>query len=230
MIRKVCFFVLALLLTAGAYAQKTTQNQYTKAADSDPEAKAVLDQVRKKYDAYQSLEADFVLEIELPEQPKETQKGKIARKGQQYHLALGTQEVISDGKALYFILHNNKEVQINDLPEPGEDAGLLTPQSLFNFYDNKNFVAALADERTEAGKVVQYIELKPTDRASEYSKLRVVIDKKTKDIKSIKAFGKDGSRYTFTLTATRPNSTLAADRFAFNKGKYAGYHVEDLRI
>jgi outer membrane lipoprotein-sorting protein len=38
---------------------------FTKAEDSDPEAKAILKQLKTKYDAYQSLEAEVTLEIEI---------------------------------------------------------------------------------------------------------------------------------------------------------------------
>lgn len=218
--------VLMMIFATGIFAQ---DKQYTSAGDSDPEAKTILQQVRKKYDAYNSMDAAFTLDIELPEQPKETQKGKIARQGEKYHLTLGTQEIISDGKALYLIMHNNKEVNINNLPAPGEEESLLTPQSIFNFYDKGKFIYTLMDERSEGGKVVQYIEFKPTDRGSEYSKLRLAVDKRTRDIVHVKAFAKDGSRYTFTLISLTPNKAFAGDFFAFNKTKFPGYHVEDLR-
>ncbi len=215
------------LLVIGLSAQ--TDNQYLSAKDSDPAAKATLDQIRKKYDAYRTLDVDFNLEIELPEQEMESQRGTLQREGQKYHFLLASQEVISDGKALYFILHNNKEIQINELPEPGDDAGILSPESLFSFYDNDNFIAMLVDERTERGRVYQYIELKPTSAESEYSKLRVVVDRSAKTVQRLKAFGKDGSRYTFVVNSFKPNTALPASTFAFDKANYPGYYVEDLR-
>lgn len=203
-------------------------NQYTASKDSDPEAKAILDQVRKKYDTYTAMEADFKLEIEFPEQAKEVQEGHLSRKGTQYHLTLGQQEVLSDGKALYMILHNNQEVQINELPDPSEE-GLLSPESIFSFYDQGDYIYSLTDTRTEGRQVIQAIEFKPVDRSSEYSKIRLVINKKTKDVVRVKAFGKDGSRYTFLLGKVQSQATFAANHFQFSKERYPGYYVEDLR-
>ena len=85
------------------------------------------------------------------------------------------------------------------------------------------------DTRSESGKVRHFIEFKPTDRYSEYSKLRMVIDKNTNAVVRIKAFAKDGARYTLSLDRFSPNKSYAADFFTFSKAKYEGYYVEDFR-
>ncbi len=224
MIKQLIITSLALFFTVSTYAQ-----DYTKAEDSDPEARKILDQVRQKYEAYSSIEANFALDIEFPEQPKETQQGKLSRSGDKYRVEFGGQEIFSDGSALYLVLHNNESVQINNLPAPGEDTGLLSPQSIFNFYDNGEFVYTLIDTRTENGKVVHIIEFKPVDRSSEYAKLRMLVARDTKEIVEVKAFAKDGSRYTFQLKNVNPNKQFASGYFGFNKSKYPNYYVEDLR-
>lgn len=214
----------------GQVKVKESQDQYTKASHSDPEATAILDKLRKKYDAFNALEADFTLEIQLPEQPKEVQKGTLVRQGDKYKLDLSSQSVISDGKALWLILHKNKEVQINNLPDEEEMEGsLLTPQALFNFYEKGKYVYQFVNEFVENGKLVQHIEFKPLDEYSDYSKLRLVVDKRKNEIVSVTAFSKDGSRYTFSIGEFRPNKTYAGSFFVFDKGKYPGYYVEDLR-
>ena len=68
--QKLLLIALLSFFTDGLFAQN-----YTKAEDSDPKAKEALGKMRKKYTAYDVLEADFSLEIEVPEQPKEVQKG-----------------------------------------------------------------------------------------------------------------------------------------------------------
>lgn len=224
MFKQLIITSLALLFTVSTYAQ-----DYTKTEDSDPEARKILDQVRQKYEAYSSIEADFALDIEFPEQPKETQQGKLARSGDKYRVEFGGQEIFSDGNALYLVMHGNQSVQINTLPAPGEDTGLLSPQSIFNFYDNGEFIYTLIDTRTENGKVVHIIEFKPADRSSEYAKLRMLVARDNKEIVEVKAFAKDGSRYTFKLKNVNANKQFASGYFGFNKNKYPSYYVEDLR-
>lgn len=55
------------------------------------------------------------------------------------------------------------------------------------------------------------------------------VDKKTNEVANIKAFGKDGSRFTLQVNQLTPNKNYDAAYFAFDKSKYPGYHVEDLR-
>ena len=204
---------------------------FTSSTDSDPEAKALLDKIKKQYQSYKSLEAVFTLDIEIPEQPKEVQKGTISQQGNKYNLQLGSQSVISDGKAIWLIMENNKEVQINDIPEEGEDNSILSPQSLFTFYEKGDFVYIMANEFHDkaTGKNVQQIEFKPLDKDSEYIKLRLTVEKGTGVVQNIKAFSRDGSRFTFTLDKISPNKTFAASHFSFDKEKYKGYYIEDLR-
>jgi outer membrane lipoprotein-sorting protein len=222
-------FSLVLLTTAAGMAQQQSTRQYTRTSDSDPEARAAVEALRRKYQAYTNMEASFTLDIELPEQPKETQRGVIGRSGPKYRMQLSGQEVICDGRALYLIMHSNKEVQINNMPDPNDDENILSPDALFNFYDRGQFVFILVDERTENGKVVQIIDCKPTDRESEFSKITLTLTKQSREIVRIKAFGKDGSRYTFNLLSLNGNKTFAGNHFTFDRTKYPGYHIEDLR-
>ncbi len=222
-------FAIVLLTATAGIAQQPATRQYTRAGDSDPEARAAVEALRRKYQAYTNMEASFTLDIELPEQPKETQRGVIGRSGAKYRMQLSGQEVICDGRALYLILHSNKEVQINNMPDPNDDENILSPDALFNFYDRGQFVFILVDERTENGKVVQIIDCKPTDRESEFSKITLTLTKQSREIVRIKAFGKDGSRYTFNLLSLNGNKTFAGNHFTFDRTKYPGYHIEDLR-
>ncbi len=227
--RYLFFSFLFLLAQASLSAQPTTS--YRSTADSDPAAKKIVDALRKQYDGYSSLKADFRLEISIPGQAVETQKGQLSRSGERFHFSLGKQEGISDGKAIYVILHDNKEVQINNLPEAGEE-GMLTPQSLFSFYDQGQYILALQGEEKDAkGRTQQIIEMKPSQRdESEFTKLRMLVDKSSQQMTQLVAFSRDGSRFTFHLDKISPNPSLAASTFVFQKDNYPGYYVEDLRF
>lgn len=218
--------LLIALYCGSLFAQN---GDFTSKADSDPKAKAILDKMRKKYEGYTSTEVEFSMVVELPEQPKALQKGKILQKGAKYRLDFNGQTIISDGKSLWVVLPKNKEVQINDVPDADEDDAILSPQSLFRIYEKPNFTYALLNEYTEAGKVLQEIEFKPLDRFSEYSKLRLTINKATSELVQIKGFAKDGSRYTFAIVRLTPNKPFPDTTFTFSKSAYPGYHIEDLR-
>ncbi|NJB87486.1 outer membrane lipoprotein-sorting protein [Lewinella marina] len=224
-------FLLPLFCLLFATPLAAQNNHYTSASQSDAEAKRILESIRQKYDGYTTLTADFRLEMAFPNQPKEVQAGNLSRKGDLVRFKLGDQEGIINKDASYFILHGSKEVQINDLPEPGESTGMPTPQNLFSFYEGDNYVLSLQGEETVNGRKLQIIELKPVDRhASDFTKLRLQVDQQRKEIASVKAFIRDGSSYTFFLDKTRGNATLADNNFTFDKAQFPGYHVEDLRF
>lgn len=225
--KKLLFSAALMALIIPAFAQGNTVDS---AEDSDPRAKAILDEIRKRFVSYESLGADFTLDITFPEQPTESQKGQIAKQGDQFRMSMASQTVISDGNTLWMIFDHNKEVQINNMPDEAEMGGMvLSPESLLNFYDHGDFAYFITGEAREAGKVVQQIEFKPLDRSAEYTKLRMNVNKATKDIVSVEAFGRDGSRYKLRLNNLVPNQSFPASHFAFNKADYPGYYVEDLR-
>ena len=223
--------LLLLLCTSAGLAAQPGNNNYLTASDSDPAATRLVNELRQKYDGYRTLQADFRLVIDIPGTEVETQSGTLSRSGDKFHFSLGNQEGISDGEAVYFIMHGSKEVQISNVPEPGETDGLLTPQSIFSFYDSGVFILSLQGEETHNGRIVEVIELKPSDRDnSDFTKMRMLVDKNRTEVVSVVAFSRDGSRFTFHLDETVANESIPADRFAYDKSNYEGYYESDLRF
>ncbi len=222
-------YLLLAVCSLGLMTMMNAQTGAPKPETNDPVAKKVLDKVRKKYEGYKTMEATFSLTIELPDQPKEVQRGTISQDGDKFRLEMDQQTIISDGKSTWVFLKKNNEVQINNA-EDGGTGDFLTPKELLNRYQKGDFLYAVTDKTTENGKAVTLIEFKPKDKKSEYSKMRVSIDEKASTIENIKAFAKDGSRYTFAISKFSPNKKLGADQFSFDAKKYPGVKVEDLRM
>lgn len=189
----------------------------------------MLDKIRKKYDAFKTIEANFSLTIEVPEQPKDLQKGVIAQEGNKFRLEMSDQIVVSDGKTTWAYQKKSNEVQINDA-DPNDANAFLTPKDLLRRYEKGDFLYAITDKTSEKGKVLTMIEFKPKDRNSEYAKIRLAIDEKAGSIENIKAFAKDGSRYTFAITSLVTNRPAPQGRFSFDTKQYKGVRVEDLRL
>ncbi len=195
---------------------------------SDPATKAILEAMKSKVEAYENMVVDFSLTIAFPEEDPEIQKGQLKLSGDQYHLNLGPQTIISDGETLWFYLKSRNEVQINDYVED-EDGDIMSPKDLFKIYEKDDYIYALVFEGIEKGKTVQKIEFKPTDPDSEYSKMRMTLDKGKKELMRVKAFGKDGSRYTLNLDSFKANADLSDNTFQFNAADYPDVQIEDLR-
>lgn len=221
--KNIIAILIAICCTVSAFAQ-------AEAETSDPKAKAILKKMEAKYEAYKTVGADFTLTIEIPEEEKEVQQGSIAQKGDQYKVELEHQSVYSDGKSLWLYMKHSNEVQINDVDDFEDEGEMLSPKDLLRIYEKEDFIYQLVNEDYEKGVMIQQIEFKPTDRDSEYSKMRVTIDKKKLEIKRIKAFSKDGSRYTMEVKKFKANQKYASADFVFNPDEYPDIFVEDLRI
>ena len=134
---------LYAFLMGWCFAVYAQSGHFTGAEESDPEAKAILDKLRKKYQGYSSIQAEFDLVIEIPEQPQEVQSGSITQQGEKYNMSMASYSAISDGTSIWLIMHNNQEVQINDVPEEEDDDSILSPKALLSLYENGKFVFIL---------------------------------------------------------------------------------------
>ncbi len=210
-----CFF---LVLGVGLSAQNI-----------DKEAKAILDKMKSKYDAYSAVEIGFELNIEIPERAPEIQNGSIIQSGENYRIKLDQQEIYCDGESVWVHLIDNKEVQINDFEEDMSNE-MMSPNDILAVYESGEYSYALTNEQREDGLIIQQIEFKPIDRDSEYSKMRLTLDKQKQQLVRIKIFAKDGSRFTMRVKTLKENKTYSLDTFRFDSTKHPDVHVEDLRL
>ncbi len=191
---------------------------------SDPEAVVIMKKVKAKYEAFSTMEVEFKLKMEG--EVEDEFKGKVYIEGDKYNLGMESQDIICDGETIWFHLKDNNEVQINNNdPEQVE----LTPAGMVKIYE-QDMIYIMVGEAKENDRLVHKLEFKPKDRDSEYSKLRVSIDKKTNEVSKIIAFGKDATRYILNFENITTNHTLPEDIFTFDASKYPNIHIEELRI
>ena len=88
---------------------------------------------------------------------------------------------------------------------------------------------ALALVKKVGGKTLQEIEMTPTDKSKPFHKVYLQVDKAAKTIYSTKVLENGGNRYTYTVSNMKTNSSLADNQFIFDKAKYPGVEVVDLR-
>ncbi len=195
-------------------------------AQGDKKAKDILSGVSSKYRSYKSMKADFSYTLENPTAKiKETQSGSIVLSGAKYRLAIAGQEVICDSKTIWTYMKEAKEVQVNTV-DPTE--GGIKPNEIFTMYE-KGFLYKFVDEKKVAGKLQQNIELTPTDKSKNFFKIKLTVDKASKQIVKSVIFEKTGNRYTYAIKEFTPNYAVNAGTFMFDVKKYPGVEVVDLR-
>lgn len=197
-------------------------------AQSEAKAKAILAEVSKKYRAYDVIKTDFSYTLENPEaKMKETQTGTlfVRSKANKYKIILKGQELISDGKNQWTYLKADKEVQLSEV-DNSSDA--LNPAKLFTIYE-KGFKSLYTNDSKLNGKIVHNIDLSPTDTKRSFFKVKLQIDKLSKQIVNAVIYDKNGNRYTYTIKTFTPNIKVPESTFAFDAKLYPGVELVDLR-
>jgi outer membrane lipoprotein-sorting protein len=206
----------ALLMFLGT----TTYAQY------DPKALEILEAMSKKYRAYTSFEATLTSSLtNESEGVKEEFKGKIVVKGEKFRLSLDDQEIINNGATVWTYLPSAKEVNIDNYDPDSDD---INPIKIFDIY-KKGFKYLYLADKTEAGVVLEEVDLVPEKKDAQYFKIKMMIVKKDKSIQSWTMFDKSGNRYKYTITKFTPNIKVEDALFTFDPKKYPGVEVIDLR-
>ncbi|MBG8553606.1 MULTISPECIES: LolA family protein [Hymenobacter] len=205
---------LSLSLTSAASAQQ------------DPKATKILDQMSAKYQAMKAFKASFTQTLENPTaKVKENLSGDITVSGTKFRLKMNGQEVINNGQTMWTYMKAENEVNISDYESDDQE---ISPSQIYTLY-KKGYKYSYVEEVKEAGEAFDVIELSPEDRNNSVFKVRLKVSKKDKSVKSWQMFKKNGNRYTFRINKFTPNVPVDATTFTFDKAKYKGVKVIDLR-
>lgn len=220
---KKLFTTLSLALSFMAVQAQTSKNP----TQNDPAAKKFLDAVSNKFRTFSAPQASFTYTVENAQgKALSTKKGTVTMKGNRYRVSMDGMEIFSDGRTTWNYDKSANEVTIDNVNNTGS---AMTPQKMFtNFYD-KDFYYKLNGEKKIGGKTLVEVELTPTDKTRPYHKVYVLIDKATNTLYSGRFLEKSGGRYSYTVTSLKPSTSVADSFFAFDKAKYPGVEVVDLR-
>jgi len=216
--KSIFLFISTFIITAVSVGQQ-----------SDPAAKKILDAVSAKFKTFKSVQATFTLRNE---DSKGTllgsKKGTVSLKGNRYRVSIaGTgQEIFCDGTNIWTYDKSTNEVTIT---KPDNSANTITMQKVFtNFYD-KDFLYKLNGEKTVNKKAVQEIEMTPVDKTKPFHKVYLLVDKQNKTLYSTRILDKSGNVVVYTINTMNGSANLPDNLFVFDKSKYPGVEVVDLR-
>lgn len=220
--KRIVTFLTFAFITFFATAQ-TGKNP----TQNDVEAKKILDAVSARFKTYLSPQASFTYQVENAQgKALSTKKGTVVMKGSKFKVTMNGLEIYSDGKTVWNYDKSANEVTVNNVNEGGSG---MSPQKIFtNFYD-KDFYYKMNGAKKEGGKNLVEIELTPTDKTRPYHKVYVLVDKAANTIYRVKFLEKSGGRYSYIINALKPTALIADSEFTFNKSKYPGVEVVDLR-
>lgn len=196
---------------------------YTGYSQNEQKAKDLLDAVSEKMGGYDNMYIEFSStlvneEAGINENDEPPILGKITLQKEKYNLDYLGNKFIFDGKKLYVINTEDKEVTTND-GDIDEGDGFIYPSKLLTFYkEGYNF--SWGTLATEKGRKIQYVKLIPIDSASEIKEVQLGIDNKTNHIYKLIQIGANGSKTTFKINTFKSNQELSEKLFVFDKEKY----------
>lgn len=203
------------------------QAQFTHSDESDPAAKKILKQIKERFELASTFSVDFNMSISFPGQDPIKQEGTLIQQGNAFRLDMEDYLIISNASMRWVYLKQDNTVNIYDAQS---DDSWMTPKDFLNIYDSPEFVYALMSNEFTGAKTEHWIEFKSLEKDSEYSKVRMVVQKETNEIQSIKAFSNDGSQYELFIGKINYAENEDPSAYQFDIKNYPGVIVEDLRI
>ena len=196
-------------------------------AQEDKKAKGILDKLSAKTKSYATIRTEFSYALVNKDRKiNNSQFWKLLLKGDKYRLDMGDQVIISDGKTMWKILKNDKEVEISS-PTAKEDA--LNPKNIFTMYE-KGFKFKYIKEEKLGTKIVHVIDLFPiVPKEKDYNSIRLYIDKTALQVLKSEIKGKNGNVYTYDIKKFATNEVIEEAQLSFKKTDFPGFEVNDLR-
>ncbi len=195
--------------------------------NTSAKAKQILDQVSKKTKGYSSISLTYSLVHTSPEGSNDNANGDMLLKGNKYKLSVLDNVLYCDGKTLWTHMLEEKEVDITNVDN--SDKSALNPVNVLTMYE-KGFKYSFIQERFEQTRAIYVIDLYPENiEKSEYSKVRLSIDKDKTQLWKAEYFAKDGNKYTIAINTFKVNQPIPDASFTFDKAKNRGVKVIDER-
>jgi outer membrane lipoprotein carrier protein len=199
---------------------------YSYAQQNPAYAKQIIQNSVNKSKSFKSSKVDFryILENKM-DSSKESQSGTFYLKDGNFKLTFGNQVIICDKKNVWTFLKDANEVQINTY-NPSELE--INPNEIFTMWET-GFLYRYLEEATINSKQVHAIELTPNDKNMPYFKVKLYIDKASKNVIRMQTYYKNSTIVTFDIKSIVPDIEILEGFFNFNTNSYPGIHIIDLR-
>lgn len=182
-----------------------------------------LDRVSNTYNQASSYYINFEFQFN---EGDEVQIGELFAVKEKFSLQVMDITQMYDGKLLYTISKDDKEVTILKPDENSND--FLTPTKILYSYKN-NFTPTLDKTTTIDGVKVQQIKLTPK-QSNEYDYIMIAIDVSTQTIKMYNEYLKSGETRSIKVKEYLESLIIPRALFKFDQSKYEkdGYIVTQL--
>jgi outer membrane lipoprotein-sorting protein len=197
--RRICFLITAVLISAATYAQTAT---------------SILDKAAATVTMKEGVKADFKMSGSMG-----STSGTIVIKGKKFHATTPEASVWFDGKTQWTYMKDNDEVNVSTPNESQLQA--INPYNFINLY-KKGYKATL---NSSGNSHVVHLTASSADR--KIKELFITVDKKTYHPTQVKLL--QGKKWTiFDITNLKKQATADAE-FRFNTKDFPHAEIIDLR-
>ena len=213
--RKIAVLMMMAVMAVAASAQNV-----------DGGANDLMKKVSQQYQKYSSIQFHYTLKTTKDDKTLGVSQGDFCLKGSKYKTNFAGVRYFCDGVSIWSYDKSANEVSIYEY-DPDDDQNLMNPQRILKDWSAQFRAKFIRDEFQNN---VQYsiVDLTPKT-AQSYYRIRVYIVKTSLKIAKIAVYEKDNTIYTYSIEQFKSDIPLDDKIFVFDKSKYPGVEVNDMR-
>jgi len=211
-----CLFIFAITAKDLPYIAPTeTNTTLSPPGPADPKAKAVIDSIYERYDEFKSLKVDMVYSTGYQNNfESDTIQGFM--EGDKYRLEMPHQEVVHDGKKVWF--YNKVSKKVFHRPNNPEEFNFMYPTKVLRSWES-TFNYSIAGEWNRGEHTyVRMLFVPKTDELStpDSRQINLFIDKSNFQILKITFSKPDGYIHVLDYHDMKPNIKFEPAVFEFD--------------
>lgn len=215
--------IVILTITFFTYTASSAQTD----AERAEMGKMYLDKMSAKNKQYTTICATFTVTVDNKQlNTNDNYNGKLSVKGDKYILDFMDAITYFDGTTICTWQVKNKEANLTTAEDDSENP--ISPMRLLGSYENGYKMRYIQDVKIGDTECVE-VDLYPTQRKAQFSRVRLTIDKKQYMIKRLMQQGKNGTSYYVTINSFNTNMSIADTEFTFNSKAHPDVEIIDLR-
>ena len=187
-------------------------------------AEALLKSAMDKMKAFKNFKAGLSYTMDNKAMDiHEKKKGTIYVEGDKYRIEMAGQIIISNGKDVWTVLKDSKEVMLTAVDTT--DPSSLSPTNILKKYTD--YKAKLDKKDKQAGLTTLVLTTKTN---ANYKKVTLTIHTNTLMLQSFSLYDDQGNVFTYHILNLKPNVDFPAGTFTYRAKDFPGFgKVEDMR-
>ncbi|MEA3447038.1 MAG: hypothetical protein U9Q98_01120 [Bacteroidota bacterium] len=203
---------------------------HSNAQKSDSKAVNLLNEVAEEIKNYHGFHIEFTFGIDnLRDSTKQFYNGEIWFKDKAYKLDMMGSVIHSDGKTTNWV-YQEETGEINITPYNEEETStFINPYRFLENFETEYTCRFISDKFVNNRPLVE-LHLFPNDiEASNYSRIKIKIDKAKKELYEFTFVGNEGVNYIITVNKLHTDKAVTTDMVKFNKEYYPDAEIIDMR-